>query len=342
MVDTIFRLLTFENNECKLSLFNCSLQGGFSMIVRIGMVLLVILLIYLAIALIVRAFPTVFSRRNKERIIDMGGRAYIPWYGRGAWGFFVAIFMGPFLVTGVADSEQRRVLKNELARLKQRVKTLTGTKPKRLKPITNAFADMADDWERQINGQEFDFLPLRNEIIAAERHVGAIGKIFPQADGLIDVCYQLLPLAGQAAQSDADLNMLTEVEKELDEYAGLGFDVGDLPTWQKLVARLGLIKKTLEECTTGASQAASSAAKDYYAVLGVDSKATRDEIKSAYRALAHKYHPDKKAEELKKITDPDVRQAVSDEFDNKLKDINEAYRILSDPALRADYDKKRT
>lgn len=62
-------------------------------------------------------------------------------------------------------------------------------------------------------------------------------------------------------------------------------------------------------------------AKDYYNILGVSRGASDDEIKKAYRKLAHKYHPDK---------------AGGDE--KKFKEINEAYQILSDKTKRAQYD----
>lgn len=63
--------------------------------------------------------------------------------------------------------------------------------------------------------------------------------------------------------------------------------------------------------------------KDYYGVLGVDKNASEDEIKSAYRRLAKKYHPD-----INK----------TDEAAEKFKDINEAYECLSDPKKRSNYD----
>ncbi len=59
---------------------------------------------------------------------------------------------------------------------------------------------------------------------------------------------------------------------------------------------------------------------DYYKVLEVSSSATEEEIKKAYRKLAHKYHPDKGGDE------------------KKFREINEAYQILSDKNKRAQYD----
>lgn len=65
--------------------------------------------------------------------------------------------------------------------------------------------------------------------------------------------------------------------------------------------------------------------RDYYEVLGVDKKATKDEIKKAYRQLAMKYHPDR---------NPDNKEA-----EEKFKEAAEAYEVLSDDQKRAKYDK---
>ena len=64
--------------------------------------------------------------------------------------------------------------------------------------------------------------------------------------------------------------------------------------------------------------------KDYYKILGVDKKASQDEIKKAYRKLAVKFHPDK---------NPGDKKA-----EEKFKEINEANDVLGDPEKRKKYD----
>ncbi|QAT40772.1 molecular chaperone DnaJ [Clostridium sp. JN-9] len=64
--------------------------------------------------------------------------------------------------------------------------------------------------------------------------------------------------------------------------------------------------------------------KDYYEVLGLQKGASDDEIKKAFRKLALKYHPDK--------------NRGNKEAEEKFKEINEAYQVLSDPQKKAQYD----
>ncbi len=64
--------------------------------------------------------------------------------------------------------------------------------------------------------------------------------------------------------------------------------------------------------------------KDYYAVLGVDKQATSKDIQRAFRRLARQYHPD---------VNPNNKEA-----EERFKEINEAYEVLSDPEKRKRYD----
>ncbi|MER3482998.1 MAG: molecular chaperone DnaJ, partial [Meiothermus sp.] len=63
--------------------------------------------------------------------------------------------------------------------------------------------------------------------------------------------------------------------------------------------------------------------KDYYATLGVSKNASEEEIKKAFKKLARKHHPDVSK-------DPGAEE--------KFKEINEAYTVLSDPEKRRFYD----
>lgn len=62
--------------------------------------------------------------------------------------------------------------------------------------------------------------------------------------------------------------------------------------------------------------------KNYYDILGVDKSASQDDVKKAFRKLAHKYHPDKQGGDAAKF-----------------KEASEAYSVLSDDKKRADYDR---
>ena len=63
--------------------------------------------------------------------------------------------------------------------------------------------------------------------------------------------------------------------------------------------------------------------KNYYDILGVSKDASPEDIKSAYRKLAKKYHPDVNKE---------------DGAAEKFKEVNEAYECLSDPTKKSNYD----
>ena len=65
--------------------------------------------------------------------------------------------------------------------------------------------------------------------------------------------------------------------------------------------------------------------KDYYEILGVPKSAPEKDVKSAYRKLARKWHPD---------ANPNNQKQAEDKF----KEIQEAYEVLGDPEKRRKYD----
>ena len=67
--------------------------------------------------------------------------------------------------------------------------------------------------------------------------------------------------------------------------------------------------------------------KDYYHILGVEKNATSQQVKEAYRKLALQYHPDRNKGDLNAV--------------EKMKELNEAYAVLSDAAKRKRYDGMR-
>ena len=66
---------------------------------------------------------------------------------------------------------------------------------------------------------------------------------------------------------------------------------------------------------------------DYYEILGVDKTAAPKQLKEAYRKLAFKYHPD--------------RNKGNPQASEKMKQVNEAYAVLSDPSKKSEYDMLR-
>lgn len=66
--------------------------------------------------------------------------------------------------------------------------------------------------------------------------------------------------------------------------------------------------------------------KDYYKILGVDRNATDDDLKKAYRKQALKWHPDRNQD----------KKTVAEE---KFKEVNEAYEVLSDSKKKEIYDR---
>ncbi|KAJ3423780.1 chaperone protein DNAj [Anaeramoeba flamelloides] len=96
------------------------------------------------------------------------------------------------------------------------------------------------------------------------------------------------------------------------------------PTFSKYISGYQPPKRFFSSTNGGYSEATNGGAEDYYKILGVNPKATQEEIKSAYYKLAKKYHPD-------------VNQSDS-EAGKKFSGISSAYEVLGSPEKRSNYD----
>lgn len=112
-----------------------------------------------------------------------------------------------------------------------------------------------------------------------------------------------------------------EIRMELGEYEEAKQDFNQAHQLDPNIGARQRIKEAEKE-------AKKAARKDYYKILGVEKNANDDEIKKAYKKLALKWHPDKNNQ------DEESRLAAEQKF----KDINEAYSVLSDPQKRQRWD----
>ena len=104
----------------------------------------------------------------------------------------------------------------------------------------------------------------------------------------------------------------------------LGYLIYKYFDFRKIFAEERTYEKRYEEPYKREREVRTEPVPYYYRVLGVSKNATSEEIKDAYRRLAKIYHPDMG-------TDPDTEK--------KFIEIQKAYKVLSDPVKRAQYDR---
>lgn len=105
--------------------------------------------------------------------------------------------------------------------------------------------------------------------------------------------------------------------------------LGQEETWQKKQDMESVLSEDLNEILEFQAKIANL---NYYDLLGIDRKATEEEIKKAYFQLARRYHPDRFGREI----DPSLRDKINDIFDR----LTKAYKTIINPDLRLKYDLK--
>jgi|GEM_PF-2813719 hypothetical protein len=318
------------------------------MLYKILLFLGVILLVWIGIRIIVRSHPTVFDKSG-IRAMKNGSGARPIIHGRDGWqsAILFGIFsLLPQLIPAIAKKEQSKILKKELGQFRARKKRIK--EPfKHLLPLEAVIDETAEDFLDQVREQGFDFIPLRLKIQKTRKKFPEFAELYKKTDDLLATCFELLIQAGERAETDDDLVTLSEIEADFNDYKASRFDFGDMTSLLELYDKLLEEEVTLRDYLAGSSSGGSSNSgtsskgprKNYYDILGIQPSATSNEIKSAYRKMAKKYHPDVKTAEMNKVSDPDVRAQIEKAFDEKFQNVNEAYQILKDAQQRADYDK---
>lgn len=108
-----------------------------------------------------------------------------------------------------------------------------------------------------------------------------------------------------------------------------------------ILQTLNEIRSLINELNLESNNNASpkSSSLNYYDILGIDRSASTSEIKKAYGQKCLQYHPDRKQDQIDKISDPEVIAEIERVFNEKMITLNEVYEILKDPEKRQEYDK---
>ncbi len=204
----------------------------------------------------------------------------------------------------------------------------------------NAYVQKAiEEWRKTIDGGEFTYSSLAAEIESRRRCLIACKPVLHVIEELLARNFALLEEQKTKIQEPALRDAILQIETRLSECRQVSVNFENVMSLRQLQDTLEQAYSFLEQIGKAEKPQESGAkAENYYDILGVDRNADHETIKKAYRELAKKYHPDKKLAQLEKITDDEIRAKIEKEYDDKLKEINEAYSVLSDPDRRTKYD----
>ncbi|KAL7932396.1 TPR-like protein [Trichoderma chlorosporum] len=220
---------------------------------------------------------------------------------------------------------------------------------KQQKAVTKAFT--------KANGQlsKGQFTTASRGLVGTEEDTGLLQTVKEQINELRQD--GRIPTQGRVILYEQLVEMVCQAyvessSKHADEYCDEAIQLNEESFWGLLHRAKTLLKKEEFEAAIKALESAANAhpdkrdkvnpllnkaqidlkrskTKDYYKVLGVANDADERQIKSAYRKASKQFHPDKA-----------VKQGISkEEAEKKMQSINEAYEVLSDPELRARFDR---
>ncbi|KAL6877247.1 TPR-like protein [Trichoderma longibrachiatum] len=220
---------------------------------------------------------------------------------------------------------------------------------KQEKAVSKAFAKATNSLSK---GQ---YTTASRALVGTEEGAGLLQTVQQQVDELRHE--GRIPKKGRVILHERLVDMVCQAyvestSKHADKYCEEALKLNEESFWGLLHRAKALIKKEEFEAAIQTLESAANAhpdrrdkinpllnkaqielkrskTKDYYKVLGVAHDADEKQIKSAYRKASKQYHPDKA-----------IKQGVTkEEAEKKMAAINEAYEVLSDPELRARFDR---
>ncbi len=244
-------------------------------------------------------------------------------------------------VTAVVEFEQKRLLGLKIRELENKIVAKLSKGIIYFISLRVFLDEKLSLWKRQIAIGEFEHLSLLGEVDDLARKLKDFWPVISEIEVLLADNFQLLEKVKQM-QLPSEINgEVGKLEQALREYQKITIDFDSLAPFVSLGDDLKQINTLLKQIMMMDSELQNKIEpkKDYYIILGLKKNASQEEIKKAYRALAIKFHPDKKRSQLEKIDDEDMKARIEEEYNRMLADINEAYGILLDVQKREEYDR---
>lgn len=299
---------------------------------RILLILLAVFFFIVGVTILVRVFPHLFRRQNVD-VFRSVARDIAGNIGRSSSksiiaNLFLIVPAGLMAMVIVAEIEQRRILRMKIRETEKEIDELT-------KKIGSFFfgsvlllSEKLNFWQRQITLGEFDYLSFISEMETLKKNMTSALPLCRQIEDLFEENNRLLSEIKSSDPKTTEAK--TQLEQTNAEYQNLRVSLEDLAGLLSLKEGLLQINTFLKQLSMMENEEETPAKKTHYDVLGVSPTATAEEIKKAYRELAKKWHPDKKRAQLEKIDDEELRARIEKEYDDRFKEINEAYTALSD------------
>lgn len=318
-------------------------------ILQVAFLLLAILFIYLGLRLIIKFFPDFLSKDRLSKTeeflslsrletIFMNNQLKTP-YGKG---FLAARLLAHLnILSYFISCEQKKQIKLDVAAFRQEFPHLLEKNEYRY--CKNLFDNLVENLNliTSQDPSEFDYQMSLKRIREMQnllgRGFGLIEEIEAKCAKLEGVLKKLA--ANQTEEAVEVVNSLAiTFDQILDELAtNPRLTINDL---RDLSHRLEQIEGLTDELSGLGQEEALAIWQDHYEVLDLTPNANPDEIKKAYRRKILDCHPDKKQQEISKLSDPEVIAIVEKVFNDRAVAINEAYTTLSDSNQRARYDEE--